>query len=131
MNENIDEELYISIEKITNEEQAIKVINYYNNQYEKLEKLYLKNKNINDFEIELMNKMKQLNQIDKIVNIYQQNMLIATNNRHYDFLELKEKHRHIELMKDKEIIMKDKEIKMKDKEIELKKLELQIIQSTK
>ncbi len=77
-----------------------------------------------NFEIELMNKMKQLNQIEKIVNIYQQNMLIATNNRHYDFLELKEKHRHIEVMKDKEIIIKDKDI-------ELKKLELQIIQSTK
>ena len=86
-----------------------------------------------NFENELMDKMKQINRIDKIVNQYQQNTVIAITNKQYDYLldVLKENNRHEEIMKDKEIIMKDKEIVMKDKEIELKKVELEIIKASK
>ncbi len=79
-----------------------------------------------NFEIELLSKSKQINRIDKIVNQYQQNTVIAITNKQYDYLldVLKENNRHEEIMKDKEIIMKDKEI-------ELKKVELEIIKASK
>ena len=76
-----------------------------------------------NFENELMNKMKQINQIDKICNQYQQNTVIAINNKNYDYLldTLKETNRHIEVIQK----MKHDEI-MIEKEIELKKIELEM-----
>lgn len=43
----------------------------------------------------------------------------------------KEEHRHIEVMRDKDIIMREKDIILKDKELEIKKVELEIILAKK
>jgi len=81
-----------------------------------------------NFENELMDKMKQINRIDKIVNQYQQNTVIAINNKNYDYLldTLKETNRHIEVIEK----MKH-DVIIKDKDIELKKIELEIIKCRK
>jgi hypothetical protein len=67
--------------------------------------------------------------IIKITNEYEKNAYI----KHYEYLLVKESHRHIESMKDKEISLSklDKEISKLDKEIELKKLEFDIIKFKK
>lgn len=65
------------------------------------------------YENELLLKLKPTIDITKILTIQQNEYAIDLNKRYYDYLELKEKHRHIEVMK--------------DKDIELKNLELQIL----
>lgn len=66
------------------------------------------------FENEILLKLKNNINISSIINEYQQNVAI----KYIDYLIQHDK--HIEVMKDKDIIMKDKEI-------ELKKMELQML----
>lgn len=43
----------------------------------------------------------------------------------------KEEHRHIEVMRDRDIMMREKDIILKDKELEIKKVELEILKTSK
>lgn len=80
------------------------------------------------FELELIKKLGQIIKIDKVINEHQKGIIIEMNRDHYKYLEsrdehkykldeLKEKNRHIEVLK--------------DKEIELKKLDFEILKIQK
>ncbi len=115
-----DKELYKTylnfVDKGEFNEQSIKL----EKEAEELITNYFDNMEKN-FEVELINKSRQINRIDKIVNQYQQNTVIAVTNKQYDYMleVLKENNRHEEVMKDKEIIMKDKEIELKKVELDM------------
>jgi hypothetical protein len=75
------------------------------------------------FELELIKKLGQIVKVDKIMNDYQKETVIEMNRDHYKYLEekdkhkykldeLKETHRHIEVMKDKDIELRSIEYKI-------------------
>lgn len=102
-------------------------------------------KNIEErYEREIILKIKPQIEISKIKSIEQKEYAIELNTKYYDWLlshqklqiekeyEIKkEEHRHIEVMRDKDIIMREKDITLKDKELEIKKIELEILKTSK
>jgi hypothetical protein len=88
----------------------------------------------NRFEIDFMIKLTKNINVDKVLNVHQQEVVIAINNKHYDYMISREKHLENMKDKDKDILLKDKEYKHieamkdkdKDRDIELKKIELEM-----
>lgn len=92
------------------EEETKKILKEY---FENIEERYEK---------EIMLKIRPNIEICKIKSIEQKEYAIELNKKYYDYMTLKELNRHIEAMKDKEIIIKEKDIELKKIELELSKV---------